>query len=82
MVITSLTRNQVVEQSAREFESHRLRQQQSRVNQGFTRVFFCLFVVPDCDKSGSNGARGALFCGARLILCYTLYTRKMYAVVP
>jgi hypothetical protein len=39
-------------------------------------------VVPDCDKSGSNGARGALFCGARLILCYTLYTRKMYAVVP
>lgn len=25
MVITSLTRNQVVEQSAREFESHRLR---------------------------------------------------------
>ena len=51
--------------------SVKLAQQQSRVNQGFTRVFFCLFVVPIFDKSGSNGA---LFCGARLILCYTLYT--------
>ena len=41
---------------ARGFESHRLRQQQSRVNQGFTRVFLCLlagdFALLKTGKSG------------------------------
>lgn len=51
-----MTRNRVASEIARGFESHRLRQQQSRVNQGLTRVFLCLsasdFALLKTGKSG------------------------------
>ena len=57
MVITSLTRNQVVEQSAREFESHRLRHepvcgQCLQQALSFLALFYALF-------------RGHFFCFCR-----------------